>query len=357
MKLKERIDTFSKLGAILLSIFDKNENGHSSDECIKEKIESLRLLTGEVVNFNRWFVRENVLFMLGEIGKSLDKESIEKWLLQYRPALETKKTPKTVAVVMAGNIPIVGFNDFLSVLISGNTVLAKLSSDDNKLLPAIADLLIAIEPRFKKQIQFTDQPLKDFDAVIATGSDNSARYFEYYFGKYPHIIRKNRNGLALLRGDESAADFEKLAEDIFLYYGLGCRNVSKIFVPEHYDFQGLLSVLAEKKSVLENTKYFNNYEYNKAIFLVNGVKHFDTGNLLLTENEQFSSSVSVIYYSFYNNIETLKDYLESEKEKIQCIVGLKNEYIQTIPFGTSQKPKLWDYADGVDVMNFLLQLG
>jgi len=354
MKLNERIDAFSKLGKYLRNIIDGEENLSFSSVLVIKKIEALRLLIDDTANFNRWFIPEYVSNMLNEIGKCLDKDSLEKWLAPYKKDIEACKTAKTIAVVMAGNIPAVGFNDFLTVLISGNNILAKLSSDDDKLLPAIAELLIAIAPEFENQIQFTDQTLKNFDAVIATGSNNSSRFFDYYFGKYPHIIRKNRNGVAIITGNESKADFEKLADDVFLYFGLGCRNVSKIFVPEKYDFQEMLPVLEERKSVIENTKYFNNYEYNKAIYLVNGIKHFDTGNLLLTENEQFSSPVSVLYFSYYDSSASLNDLKKKKKDKIQCVVGLENEFIQTIPFGTSQQPELWDYADGVDVMEFLL---
>ncbi|MCF6341930.1 MAG: hypothetical protein L3J31_03905, partial [Bacteroidales bacterium] len=199
--------------------------------------------------------------------------------------------------------------------------------------------------------QFTSSPIKDFEAVIATGSNNSSRYFQYYFGKYPHIIRKNRNGVAVLTGDETISDLESLADDVFLYYGLGCRNVSKLFVPANYDFATLLGVLGERKTVVENHKYFNNYEYNKAIFLVNSRKHLDTGTVLLVEEMQIASPVSVLNFEYYVNKQSLRNRLMTAAEQIQCIVSGPTP--TAIPFGHSQQPGLWDYADGVDTMEFL----
>lgn len=257
---------------------------------------------------------------------------------------------------MAGNIPAVGFHDFLSVLMSGHKLIARLSSDDDKLLPAIADILVAIEPEFEELITFEGGKLNGFDAVIATGSDNTARYFEYYFGKYPHVIRKNRNGVAVLNGDESKEDLNCLADDIFLYFGLGCRNVSRIFVPLKYDFQKLLSVIEKRNGILENSKYFNNYEYNKAIYLINKTGHFDSANLLLVQNEQIASPVSVLNYEYYSDLHLLEKTLEAREMEIQCVVSNEGRLKKVIPFGSTQQPKLWDYADGVDTMRFLLKL-
>jgi hypothetical protein len=257
---------------------------------------------------------------------------------------------------MAGNVPLVGFHDLLCVLISGNKLLAKLSSDDNKMLPAIVDLLVQINPGFKDLVKVTDGKMEKFDAVIATGSNNTSRYFDYYFGKYPNIIRKNRNGVAVLTGTESQVELEGLADDIFLYYGLGCRNVSKLYLPKDYDLIKLMQVLEFRKSISENHKYFNNYEYNKAIYLVNGTNHFDAGNLILTENESIASPVSVVFYEFYEDLEKLKNSLSLISDKIQCIVSKETFGKNTVQFGKSQEPALWDYADGVDTMEFLLSL-
>lgn len=294
--------------------------------------------------------------MLTSIGKSLSKSNIEEWVEPYKQELESNISGKQVGVVMAGNVPIVGFHDFLSVLMSGNKIIAKLSGDDNKLLPLISELLISIEPGFKEMISFTSDQLKDFEAIIATGSNNTSRYFEYYFGKYPNIIRKNRNGIAILTGDESESDLQKLSEDIFMYYGLGCRNVSHIMVPEGYDFTRLLDTFSLNGKINLNHKYFNNYEYNKAIYLINGKQHYDTGNLLLTEESSYSSPVSVIHTSYYSNIDLANRLLEVNGSKIQCIVSVSKEIRNAVHLGDSQNPQLWDYADEIDTMKFLISL-
>jgi hypothetical protein len=355
MNLEKRITAFEKLGKVLRNIDDlKYLNGLKND--IETNALKLNKLTGTVRNNNGWFTNGMVLRALKALGDTLMSDKLRSWVNLYYKAIESRKSPKTVAVIMAGNIPVVGFHDFLSVLISGNNILAKLSSDDDKLLPVIKDILVAIEPEFEKNIVLTSEVIKGFDAIIATGSNNSARYFEYYFGKYPGIIRKNRNGIAVITGEESDDELNGLADDIFLYYGLGCRNVSKLFVPKNYDFTRLLDIISERKEVIENNKYFNNYEYNKAIYLVNNTKHFDTGNLLLTESYDYSSPVSVVFYSFYGDNLSLKNELMVNSEKIQCIVSSAYFLNDKIPFGKSQMPELWDYADGIDTMKFLTEI-
>ena len=234
-------------------------------------------------------------------------------------------------------------------------MLAKLSSNDKQLLPFLAQYLISIEPEFKNLIEFTEGRLTNFDAVIATGSDNTARYFEYYFSKYPNIIRKNRNSVAVLTGDETKEEMELLADDIFRYFGLGCRNVSKIFFPEKYDFDKFFNGMFSWKHVINNHKYINNYDYNKAVYLMSNIKLLDNEYLLLKEDTGYSSPISVTFYETYANLEDVKKKLEEEADKIQAIVsniGIDNE----IPFGTAQNPELWDYADGVDTVDFLLKL-
>jgi hypothetical protein len=257
---------------------------------------------------------------------------------------------------MAGNIPMVGFHDFLTVLIAGDYLKAKLSSDDPKLIPAIAGLLGQIQPEFAERIDFVENQLSGFDAIIATGSNNTARYFDYYFGKYPNIIRKNRNGVAVLTGEESDEDLSALADDIFLYYGLGCRNVSKLFAPENYDFKELLHTLEKRTDITEHHKYFNNYEYNKSIFLLNNTSHLDSGNVLLVEKDAFASPVSVLNFSTYNSFDALNKFLFESKNEVQCIVSVSDKVAGSIPPGTSQSPELWDYADGIDTVRFLLEI-
>ena len=356
MHLEERVSAFAKLGDILRGSSNDKIVINSSDILLKEKFQDLYNLTNSVQQQNGWFSPHFVRGALKSLGESLQREKLEKWVTAYGQDFDTFSTPKTVAVIMAGNVPAVGFHDFLSVLISGHRILAKLSSDDDKLLASIAAILTTIEPKFEEKITFTSELLKDFDAVIATGSNNSSRYFEYYFGKYPHIIRKNRNGIAMLTGMETKEELNGLADDIFLYYGMGCRNVARLFVPLNYDFNPLLEVLATRKEVIDNSKYFNNYEYNKAIFLVNSVNHFDTGNILLTENEQYASPVSVLHYSYYQTPEILKNEILVNSHKVQCIVTRLDFPVNKIEFGQTQSPELWDYADGVDTLQFLLSI-
>jgi hypothetical protein len=256
---------------------------------------------------------------------------------------------------MAGNIPLVGFHDFLSVLISGNKALVKLSSNDTILLPYLTKVLFSIEPEFEDLIEFTDEKFIDFDGVIATGSNNTARYFEYYFGKYPNIIRKNRNSVAVLTGNESTEQLELLANDIFRYFGLGCRNVSKIYIPEDYNFDPFFKAMYSWRHVINQNKYMNNYDYNKAVYLMSNIPLLDNEFMLLKEDKSLSSPISILYYEYYSSMEELTSLIEVSREQIQCVVsecGMPGE----VPFGTTQSPSLWDYADGVDTMEFLLNL-
>lgn len=282
----------------------------------------------------------------------LDETQLRTWLAAYN--LENLQ-PRKVGVVMAGNIPLVGFHDLLTVLLSGNYLYAKLSSEDTFLPKWLVHQLVSIEPGFKDFVVFVDL-LKDVDAVIATGSDNTARYFEYYFSKKPHIIRRNRSSLAVLTGFESPEELAKLGGDIFQYYGLGCRNVSKLFVPEGYHPEALFQALEPYKWVLDHHKYANNYDYNKSILLVNQTPHYDNGFLLLTENKQLASPISVIHLETYVSQEDLKQKLAALKNKIQCVVSALGWYQGSVPFGEAQCPTVDQYADNVDTMAFLAGL-
>jgi hypothetical protein len=336
MTLPERIAAFVALGEEL-----KNLSPAQKQEIFTR-----------AANANAWFDEKNVTNALNGIIYLLDKENLEDWLFVYD--LE-HISPKKVGVVMAGNIPMVGFHDFLSVLISGHELYAKLSSEDNFLIKMLADRLIGLEPRFEKKIHYVEL-LKEADAIIATGSDNTARYFEYYFSKKPHIIRKNRTSLGILTGDETAADFLALGEDIFSYFGLGCRNVSKLLVPNNYSFNALFQAIEPFKYVLEHHKYQNNYDYNKSLLLVNQATHLDNGFLLLTESDQLVSPISVLFYQTYSDAAELKKQLEEVKDKTQVIVSAGGWYPESINFGQAQRPAVWDYADGVDTLAFLISL-
>ncbi len=348
MTQHDYINAFAALGKFLVQFREANNSNEP------EQADFENLILGSA-HFNGWFIEENVRSAVEGIAYMLEKEKLEKWLAAY--TFTENKTPKRVGVIMAGNIPMVGFHDFLCVLISGNTCVAKLSSQDNRLLKALAAKLVAIEPRFKDRIVFEEGKLEHIDAVIATGSNNTSRYFEYYFGKYPNIIRKNRNSVAVLTGDETPEQLALLGDDIFMYFGLGCRNVSKLYVPEGYNFDNFFNAMESRKKIVFHSKYANNYDYNKAILLVGKQLHFDNGFLLLKEDEALSTPVSRLNYSFYKDFTAVKAELESRKNEIQCMVSVKpNEFNSGVLFGESQKPELWDYADGVDTMAFLLSL-
>jgi hypothetical protein len=293
-----------------------------------------------------------VYFSIQSWAKALTEENLDKWLSEY--ALDSVKS-KNIALILAGNIPLVGFHDFLSVLITGHSVLVKTSSNDQHLLPFLAKYSIAVEPKFAEKITFVEGKLENFDAVIATGSNNTARYFEYYFKDKPSIIRKSRNSVAVLNGTETKEQLIALGEDIFRYFGLGCRNVSKIFVPTNYTFDSFFEAIFEYQEVINYEKYANNYDYNKAVFLMSNYKLLDNGFLTLKEDKSHASPISSVFYERYENITDLQERLEAENEQIQCIVS-QNLVKNSIPFGETQNPQLWDYADNVDTISFLLTI-
>lgn len=308
----------------------------------------LSLITSSI-SYNGWFTPEQVCFALQSWADALTEDQLTSWLSRYDFS-EVK--PKTVALILAGNIPLVGFHDFLCVLLSGHKVQVKTSSNDPLLLPFLAKYLIHIAPELADKISFAEGKLDQFDAVIATGSNNTARYFDYYFKDKPSIIRKNRNSVAVLTGAESAEQLALLGEDIFRYFGLGCRNVSKLFVPKSYSFTSFFEAIFPYQTVLKYEKYVNNYDYNKAVFLMSDFKLLDNGFLTLKEDTAYSSPISSVFYEYYDDLETVTQKLAEDHEKIQCIVS--NQLTpNTIAFGQTQQPKLWDYADNVDTISFL----
>jgi hypothetical protein len=255
---------------------------------------------------------------------------------------------------MAGNIPLVGFHDLISVLLTGNSALVKCASGDTLLLKYVAGRLVELEPGLGARIAFTTGKLGDFDAVIATGSTNTSRYFEYYFSKRPHIIRKNRHGVAVLTGEETGPELDGLAEDIFRYFGMGCRSVSKLYIPESYDFDPFFKACYRFKDLIDHQKYGNNYDYNKAVYLMSGSAMLDNGFLLLKEDAGIGSPIGTLFYETYTHRDRLLHKLRDEAEALQCVVG--GSWIPgAIPFGTAQKPGLGTYADGVDTVDFLLK--
>ena len=298
---------------------------------------------------NQWFTPDNVRMALEAIAASLTEENIIKWTSAY-PDLDKNREPVTIGVIMAGNIPLVGFHDFLSVLITGNNIIAKTSSKDSELILFISEILCRINPEFRDKVSFTEGFLTGFDGIIATGSNNSSRYFEYYFGRYPNIIRKNRNSIAVIEGDETDSELQGLGTDIFSYFGLGCRNISKIFIPRGYDLSKLIINLEAHSQIVNHSKYANNYDFSKAIYLINRIAFLDTGYLLLKEDSGLSSPVAVLYYEYYESPEKVTEIIHKINGKIQCITGKKH-----IPPGRAQMPDLWDYADGIDTIDFMLK--
>ncbi len=352
MNLSERIQAFEKLGKFLSQF---KVSGLSKNAAIEKNDPFFDVVATQIdaaVHYNGWFTRENVLYSLETWSQELSYNNLKQWTDGYN---FRDKSSKTVGIVTAGNIPLVGFHDFISVLMSGNKVQIKQSSSDQKLLPVLIDYLQAVEPSFKERIRITETSLKDFDAVIATGSNNTARYFEHYFQKYPNIIRKNRNATAILTGNESEKELDSLGDDIFRYFGLGCRSVSKIFVPKNYDFDTLFKAVYRQGDILTYMKYKNNYDYNKTIYLMSQIPLIENGFLVLKEDISYSSPIATLFYEYYDTMSELTTKLGLDKEKIQCVVG-KDLPIEHIEFGSTQQPKLWEYADGVDTMKFLLEL-
>ncbi|MEJ2881828.1 acyl-CoA reductase [Pedobacter sp. GR22-6] len=299
---------------------------------------------------NAWFTPEEVEKALYSLQSMLAEADLQQWFADIR----VSENPKKVGLILAGNIPMVGFHDVLSVLATGNIALIKLSSSDDKLLPALLARLIAIEPLLAEHIVYVER-LKDFDAVIATGSNNTSRYFDYYFGKVPNIIRRNRNSVAVLTGKESVEEISALGHDIFDYFGLGCRNVSKIYIPEDYEIRHFFEPLEVYKEIINHFKYNNNYDYNKSIYLVNSAAHYDNGFLLLKEDAGLSSPLAVLYYERYQDLDALKEELAAMEAQIQCVVSIADLKLDSpvLALGASQQPKLWDYADKVNTIEFL----
>ena len=312
--------------------------------------DSLESIVYKANSKNNWFTPQNNLSALRAIGKEfLGENKLTPWIEKYNQNNVSLK----IGVVMAGNIPAVGFHDALCVLISGHKLLAKLSSDDQVMMTFLLEKLIEIEPEWQSSISFVDR-INEADAYIATGSDNTARYFEYYFAKKPHIIRKNRTSVGIIDGHETKEELANLGTDILQYFGLGCRNVSKIYVPDGYKFDSFYEAIEEQApTFINHHKYFNNYEYNKSVYLINQEPHFDNGFLMLRKSESLVSPISVLFYENYENQQDLKQKMESNQSKIQCVVSNNSWFENSIAFGQAQKPSLEDYADGVDTMEFL----
>jgi hypothetical protein len=351
MKIEKRISSFSRVGKILLD-YSEAECGSPDCEYWKSRID--RAVAESEIS-NGWFTRDNLLKAIRENAVLLEEGLLTGWLQPWKMYLEKDTPPKTVGIIMAGNIPMVGFHDLLCVLLSGNRVKAKLSSNDPHLIPLVAEMLEWCDPGWKTFIDLTEGKMSGFDAMIATGSTNTSRYFEYYFGSYPHIIRKNRKSAAILTGRESDRQLKGLADDVFQYFGLGCRNVSKLYLPDGYRPETLVSHFQEYAQCFHHHKYRNNYDFHKSIYLVNRTPFFEGPFYMMIEDKSLSSPVSVINYEYYRDVPSLMTSLESHSEEIQCLVGDLQGMKGLLPFGSSQSPRLADYADNTDTLAFLFQ--
>ena len=338
MKREERIEALAKLG-----------------QYISAYGEHLQAYVGRTEFNNKWFTKENQKQSLLAIASQfLDKDKLEEWVSSYDIPVENEA--KTVGLILAGNIPLVGFHDVLTVFISGNKSLIKLSDKDRFLLPHLLDKLKEFAPAAEAYFEVTER-MSNLDAVIATGSNNSARYFEAYFGKYPNIIRKNRHAVAVLDGKETEEELRALGHDIFSYFGLGCRNVSKLYLPKGYDFNLLMETLHEFNYLIHNSKYKNNFDYNIALFQLNRVPLVNNGSIILVENEAMTSRIATMHYEFYEDVNEVEKALLTRTDKLQLVASnLDLTGLNVKKFGEAQQPSLSDYADGIDSLEFLTKL-
>ncbi len=344
MNKSQVITAFDALGKVLLSIGNQKEWVGYELGVTQEEYEKLQALVRRQFYLNGWFTEAAVLHVFKGWGAQLKKANLEQFSTNYT----FTESPKKVGVIMAGNIPLVGFHDFLCVLLSGNAIVIKLSSDDKTLLPALIALLKNFAPDLGERITVSEAKLGEVDAIIATGSGNSMRYFESYFGHLPHVFRKNRTSVAVLTGEETKEELEALGADIFTHYGLGCRNVSHLILSKDFELNRFFEAIITQSDVVNLHKYANNYDYNKAIYLMNLEEILDNGFVLLKESEELFSPLAMLFYHRYENFSEVERYLEEHKEDIQAIIG--RNYL---PFGVAQCPGLVDFADGIDTMAWL----
>ena len=344
---KERIIAFSELGTLFKENIDKKEN---------KKFPEWDLLLEETLieskSYNTWFTIDNLKLSLNNWSKSLEENILFDWLSKYN--IEDK-SKKRIAIIMAGNIPAVGFHDLLCSLLLNFDCLVKLSSDDKLLIPFIVRFLESRNKKLKNKVVFESKKLKNFDGVIATGNNNSHRYFDYYFSKYPNLLRKTRHSIAVLDGNESDKDLSNLSNDIFNYFGLGCRSVSKVFLPKGYDLDLLFNAFFIHKEIINHNKYANNFDYNKAVYLMSNEKFIENGFLILKKETKLGSPIGCLFYEFYDNVEDITKLILNNSDSIQCVASNLN--LKTnIQFGQTQCPNISDYADSNDTIKFLLKI-
>jgi len=339
LNFPSRLQTFQKLGEQISNLL---QTGFFDAVIKQQSIE------------NKWFTEENGCFALTAIANMLDKKSCEAFFQKYQNYFQKEQKTQKIAVISAGNIPCAAFHDFFGILVSGNQCIGKLSSQDALLLPFLSKILVQIAPEFEEKIAFVEK-LSKFDKIIATGSNNSARYFEYYFKDKPMLLRKNRNSIAILTGDETEEDLRKLSVDVFQYFGLGCRSVSKLYVPKNYNFSKLIDILQEKSnSLLLHNGYVNNYEYHRAVYALNQISFYDANSFLLIKNQEIASPIGVVYYEEYETINDVLSTILFQKNNIQCIISKSSDVEKGIAFGNAQYPSLFDYPDKEDILLFCM---
>lgn len=347
-------DTFATLGKVFGAAAGCESNLPAP---YSEYAAILRELAEQYNRYNGWFAPEFVKLQLRSLSMMLSEANLRQFAERYSLS-DVRERDLRVKMIPAGNIPLVGFHDMFCVLMSGCQCIIRHSTKDQMLPSAVIEILKKIDPTLQGRIiEEKDGSRLEFDAIIATGSNNTSRYFDYYFAKYPHIIRRNRHSVAVLSGDETPDDYHALADDIFAYYGLGCRSVSKIYVPRDYNYDTFFGFIIDHCTVARNAKYSDNYTYNKAIYLMSEAKILDNNFLLLKEDEGLGSPIGVLYAERYADINALSEKLRGMKEDLQCVVSaLHLPDLPTVSFGQAQYPGLTDYADGVDTMVFLLAL-
>lgn len=350
MNLNQRISAFVQLGELFSALAMQPEHRLNHAVFTAETLADLDDLIAREHAFNGWFTAENIRQALGALGGELTQSNLEKWLSGY-VLPDRQDAPCRVALVLAGNIPLVGFHDVLCTVLSGHHALIKPSRDDNRLLPALLNEVYKTHPELKTFITFTPGKMDKPDALIATGSNNTARHFEYYFKSTPRIIRKNRTSIAVLDGGETAAELEALGHDVFDYFGLGCRNVTKVLMPEYFELDRLFGAFYKFREIGNHNKYANNYDYHKALWLLNQEPLIENGFLIFKEDQALVSPVGSLFIERYSDKNYPSKYVQDHREEIQCVVG--HDFI---PFGEAQRPQLHEYADGVDTMAFLTQL-
>ena len=345
----QRKAAIAQLGEFLKTVAVKKKWGGYETGVSEMEFNDFVNKVNTAFHYNGWFTKDMVIEACSSWAKSMNKVNLDVWLDRYK--IPISNHDKTVLIICAGNLPLVGWHDVLCSYLCGFKIKVKLSSDDDKLIPALLSILSLFDHEIENQIKIVEGKLDGFDLVIATGSDNTNRYFESYFGAYPHIFRKSRTSVAVINENNSPEDLSKLADDIFGFYGLGCRSITKIYLPEGFSTDLIFNALFKYKDVVNHNKYMNNYEYYRSIYLMENISFLDNGFIILKEDKNIHSPIGVLHYEYYNDLKKIEIHLQSNNENIQCRVGIGG-----IPFGSAQQPELWDYADGIDTIEFLTKI-